>query len=128
VDTDAAMTAARLAPELPKGVVLEHRSFFAVRNALATAGLDWIDWRDGDRSLIGMAGFHIGGIWWTTQGFAAGVTNVVMREFTTAGAVELIRTLGVTTRVHGAGATRAARSSAASCANASGRATSAGVS
>ncbi|HEY0451219.1 fatty acid--CoA ligase [Actinophytocola sp.] len=82
---------------LPKGVVLGHRSFFAVRNALAKAGEDWIDWREGDRSLIGMAGFHIGGIWWATQGFASGVTNVVMREFTTAGAVELIRTLGVTT-------------------------------
>jgi len=82
---------------LPKGVVLAHRSFFAVRDALAASGVDWIDWRDGDRSLIGMAGFHIGGIWWATQGFAAGVTNVVMREFTPAGAVELIRTLGVTT-------------------------------
>ncbi|MGH3875473.1 MAG: fatty acid--CoA ligase [Actinophytocola sp.] len=82
---------------LPKGVVLAHRSFFAVRDALAAADLDWIDWRAGDRSLIGMAGFHIGGLWWSTQGFAAGVTNVVMREFTTAGAVELIRTLGVTT-------------------------------
>ena len=44
-----------------------------------------------------MAGFHIGGLWWSTQGFSAGVTNVVMREFTPAGAVELIRTLGVTT-------------------------------
>jgi acyl-CoA synthetase (AMP-forming)/AMP-acid ligase II len=82
---------------LPKGVVLAHRSFFAVRNALSSAGLDWIDWRDGDRSLIGMAGFHIGGMWWATQGFAAGVTNVVVREFTPATAVELIRTVGVTT-------------------------------
>ena len=82
---------------LPKGVVLAHRSFFAVRKALADAGLDWIDWREDDRSLIGMAGFHIGGIWWAIQGFAAGVTNVIMREFTTAGAVELIKSLGVTT-------------------------------
>lgn len=82
---------------LPKGVVLAHRSFFAVRNALSQAGLDWIDWREGDRSLIGMAGFHIGGIWWATQGFAAGITNVVVREFTPARAVELIRTVGVTT-------------------------------
>lgn len=82
---------------LPKGVVLAHRSFFAVRAALDSAGLDWIDWKDGDRSLIGMAGFHIGGLWWATQGFAAGVTNVVLREFTTSGAVELIRNLGVTT-------------------------------
>ncbi|MEU9510830.1 fatty acid--CoA ligase [Micromonospora sp. NPDC048170] len=82
---------------LPKGVVLAHRSFFAVRAALASAELDWIDWREGDVSLVGMAGFHIGGLWWATQGFVSGVTNVVMREFTTAGAVELIRTLRVTT-------------------------------
>jgi len=82
---------------LPKGVVLAHRSFFGVRNALADAELKWIDFYPEDISLIGMAGFHIGGIWWATQGFAAGATNVVMREFTTAGAVELIKSLGVTT-------------------------------
>ncbi|HWM01574.1 MAG TPA: fatty acid--CoA ligase [Actinophytocola sp.] len=82
---------------LPKGVVLAHRSFFAVRKALADAGESWIDFHPEDVSLIGMAGFHIGGIWWATQGFAAGATNVVMREFTTAGAVELIKSLGVTT-------------------------------
>lgn len=82
---------------LPKGVVLAHRSFFAVRDALASEGLDWIDWREGDRSLIGMPGFHIGGLWWALQGFSAGVTNVVIREFTPSGAVELIRKLGVTT-------------------------------
>lgn len=82
---------------LPKGVVLAHRSFFAVRDALASEGLDWIDWREGDRSLVGMPGFHIGGLWWALQGFASGVTNVVVREFTPSGAVELIRTLGVTT-------------------------------
>lgn len=82
---------------LPKGVVLAHRSFFAVRNALAAADSNWIDFYPSDVSLIGMAGFHIGGIWWASQGFAAGATNVVMREFTTAGAVELIRSLGVTT-------------------------------
>jgi long-chain acyl-CoA synthetase len=82
---------------LPKGVVLGHRSFFAVRDALAEAGEKWIDFYSTDVSVIGMAGFHIGGIWWATQGFAAGATNVVLREFTTAGTVELIRTLGVTT-------------------------------
>ncbi|MGN9769155.1 AMP-binding protein, partial [Micromonospora sp. SD12] len=84
---------------LPKGVVLAHRSFFAVRDALASAELNWLDWGPGDVSLVGMAGFHIGGLWWATQGFVAGVPNVVMREFTTAGAVELIRTLRVTTAI-----------------------------
>jgi long-chain acyl-CoA synthetase len=51
---------------LPKGVVLAHRSFFAIRDALASEGLDWIDWRAGDIALIGIPGFHIGGLWWAT--------------------------------------------------------------
>ncbi len=82
---------------LPKGVVLAQRSFFAIRDALAAAGLDWIDWRAGDRSLIGIPGFHIGGLWWAMQGFSAGVTNIAMPRFDSARALELITTLGVTT-------------------------------
>lgn len=82
---------------LPKGVVLAHRSFFRVRDALAGAGLDWIDWRPGDRSLIGIPGFHVGGLWWAVQGFGAGVTNVSLRMFTSHDAVRLIRDGGVTT-------------------------------
>lgn len=39
---------------LPKGVVLAHRSYFAIRDALASQGLDWIDWREGDITLIGI--------------------------------------------------------------------------
>src|SRR5439155_14521002 len=57
---------------LPKGVVLAQRSFFKVRDALAGQRLDWIDWRSGDVSLIGIPGFHIGGLWWAMQGFSAG--------------------------------------------------------
>ncbi|TCO60647.1 long-chain acyl-CoA synthetase [Actinocrispum wychmicini] len=82
---------------LPKGVVLAHRSFFAIRDGLAGAGLDWIDWRAGDRSLIGIPGFHVGGIWWAMQGFNAGITNVAMPRFDSTAAVGLIRELGVTT-------------------------------
>ncbi len=76
---------------LPKGVVLAHRSFFAVRDALASGGLDWIDWRPGDVSLVGVPGFHIGGLWWALQGFNAGITNVVLRMFNGADAVAHIR-------------------------------------
>jgi acyl-CoA synthetase (AMP-forming)/AMP-acid ligase II len=76
---------------LPKGVVLAHRSFFQVRDALASAGLDWIDWRDGEVSLVGVPGFHIGGLWWALQGFNAGITNVILRVFTSAAAVAAIR-------------------------------------
>lgn len=82
---------------LPKGVVLAQRSFFAVRDLLTTAGLDWIDWRPGDRSLIGIPGFHVGGVWWATQGFVAGITNVAMPRFDSNGALRLITDLAITT-------------------------------
>jgi len=81
---------------LPKGVVLAQRSFFAVRDAMESQGLDWIDLRPGDVSLIGIPGFHVGGIWWAAQGFNAGVTIVSMRMFVSATAVDLIRDAGVT--------------------------------
>ena len=82
---------------LPKGVVLAHRSFFAIRDALASEGLDWIDWRTGDTALIGIPGFHVGGLWWATQNFNAGVTVVAMRAFAARDAIDLIRDLGITT-------------------------------
>ncbi len=49
------------------------------------------------RSLFGIPGFHVGGVWWSAQGFAAGVTNVAMPRFDPAGALRLITDLGVTT-------------------------------
>lgn len=82
---------------LPKGVVLAHRSFFAIRDALASEGLDWIDWRAGDIALIGIPGFHVGGLWWAAQNLNAGTTIVAMRAFAARRAVDLIRDLGVTT-------------------------------
>lgn len=81
---------------LPKGVVLAHRSFFQVRDALAGAGLDWINWRVGDVSLIGVPGFHIGGLWWALQGFNAGITNVALRMFASGDVVRCIRRHRVT--------------------------------
>jgi acyl-CoA synthetase (AMP-forming)/AMP-acid ligase II len=81
----------------PKGVVLAHRSFFAVKDALASAGLDWLDWRPDDVSLIGIPGFHVGGLWWAVQGFDAGITMVSVPVFAGHLAVRLVRELGVTT-------------------------------
>ncbi|WP_326559983.1 long-chain-fatty-acid--CoA ligase [Micromonospora sp. NBC_01796] len=81
----------------PKGVVLAQRTFFAITGLLAEHGLDWIDWRVDDRSLVALPGFHIGGIWWLTQGLNAGITNVVLPVFDSERAVELIRELGITT-------------------------------
>ncbi|GAB2547811.1 long-chain-fatty-acid--CoA ligase [Nocardia heshunensis] len=82
---------------LPKGVVLAHRSFFAVRDALADAGLDWIDWQARDVGLIGIPGFHVGGLWWAAQGFATGAAMVAMPRFDSAAAVRLVAEFGVTT-------------------------------
>jgi acyl-CoA synthetase (AMP-forming)/AMP-acid ligase II len=82
---------------LPKGVVLAQRSFFAVREALDGADLDWIDWKPADKSLIGIPGFHVGGLWWATQGFNAGITNITLRTFVSKDAVSAIRHRGVTT-------------------------------
>jgi acyl-CoA synthetase (AMP-forming)/AMP-acid ligase II len=81
----------------PKGVVLAHRSFFAVKAALAAEGLEWIDWRPDDVSLIGIPGFHIGGLWWSMQGFGAGITMVSVPVFNGHQAVRLVRDLGITT-------------------------------
>ncbi|MBU6529703.1 long-chain-fatty-acid--CoA ligase [Streptomyces sp. A108] len=82
---------------LPKGVVLAHRTFFAIRDRMAAAGIDWIDWRAGDIALIGIPGFHVGGLWWATQNFNAGTTVVAMPAFAARQAVHLIRDLGITT-------------------------------
>ncbi|WP_378733444.1 long-chain-fatty-acid--CoA ligase [Nocardia brasiliensis] len=82
---------------LPKGVVLAQRSFFAIADALDEAGLDWLAFRDGDRNLVGIPGFHVGGIWWAMQGFMAGVTNVAMPRFDSSTAVALIEEARITT-------------------------------
>ncbi|MBW1597479.1 long-chain-fatty-acid--CoA ligase [Streptomyces sp. JJ38] len=82
---------------LPKGVVLAHRSFAAVRTAMAEAGVDWIDWRPEDVSLIGIPGFHVGGLWWATQNLARGATVVALPAFTARDAVRAVREHGVTT-------------------------------
>ncbi len=82
---------------LPKGVVLAQRSFYKIRDQLAANQLDWIDWKPGDKSLIGIPGFHVGGLWWAMQGFNAGVTNVALRMFVSQDAVVLLRQQGITT-------------------------------
>ncbi|SDM69202.1 AMP-binding protein [Allokutzneria albata] len=81
---------------LPKGVVLGQHGFFEVCAALRDNGLDWLDWRSEDISLVGVPGFHIGGLWWAVQGLVAGITNVIMPAFTPGEAVRLVREHGVT--------------------------------
>ncbi|GLZ42503.1 long-chain-fatty-acid--CoA ligase [Actinokineospora sp. NBRC 105648] len=80
----------------PKGVVLANRAFFTLPEAMAEAGVAWLDWLPTDRSLISLPGFGIAGMGWFMHGFNAGATNVVMRMFVSEEAVRLIETVGVT--------------------------------
>lgn len=80
----------------PKGVVLAHRTFFAVRQLLDDAGLDWLDWHRDDVSLIALPGFHIGGMWWATQALNCGVPSVVIPRFTAALSAAAVRDHRVT--------------------------------
>ncbi|MUL44663.1 AMP-binding protein [Mycobacterium sp. CBMA293] len=80
----------------PKGVVLAHRTFNAVRELLDHAGLDWLDWRAEDVSLIALPAFHIGGMWWATQALNSGLPSVVLPRFAAAAAAAAVRDHGVT--------------------------------
>ena len=66
---------------LPKGVCLPHKAFFQIREALVSHGLKWLDWYPSDRSLVGIPGFHIGGLWWALQSFSSGAAIVVLPQF-----------------------------------------------
>lgn len=84
---------------LPKGVVLPHRSFFNVAEAMEDNGLDWLDWLPGDRALIGLPGFHIGGLSYGMQAFNAGATVVSLPAFISSDAVRVIEAERVTTAI-----------------------------
>jgi len=66
----------------PKGVMLAHRSFFAITAELTGAEDPWIGWHSHDVTMCGMPSFHIGGMWWAMTSFHAGACYVVMDAFT----------------------------------------------
>ncbi|RNE50032.1 long-chain-fatty-acid--CoA ligase [Corynebacterium alimapuense] len=84
---------------LPKGVILAHRSWFAVRDALYAAHQDWITIEEGDICYVGIAGFHIGGLWYATQVFNAGQTVFSAPEFRPDLAREHFRVFGITNAI-----------------------------
>ncbi|MEC7584255.1 MAG: AMP-binding protein, partial [Planctomycetota bacterium] len=65
----------------PKGVMLAHRSFFAITGELAKAEDPWIGWHEHDVTMCGMPSFHIGGMWWAMTSFHAGACYVVLDSF-----------------------------------------------
>lgn len=81
---------------LPKGAVVAHRAFFTFPEAQRAAGVDWIDFRADDVSLISLPGLGTAGITWFWMGFSHGLTNVVMRMFVAQEAVRLIQDHRVT--------------------------------
>ncbi|CQR59792.1 2-succinylbenzoate--CoA ligase [Streptomyces leeuwenhoekii] len=84
---------------LPKGVVIAHRTFFTLPEAVSASGTDadeWIDWREDDVSLISLPGFGIAGIGWFLHGFCVGATHVVMPMYVASEAVRLMSAYGVT--------------------------------
>lgn len=81
---------------LPKGVVLAHRSFTAVLRSLAEHGLDWIEVQPDDVCLIGIPGFHVGGLWFAAQAFNAGASVLSLDSFEPAAALRAIEDEGVT--------------------------------
>ncbi len=74
----------------PKGVMLAHRSFFAVVRSMRAHGDAWIGWSDRDVALHNIPAFHIGGLWWAVTALAAGARLVVMDAFVGWHALELI--------------------------------------
>jgi acyl-CoA synthetase (AMP-forming)/AMP-acid ligase II len=65
----------------PKGVLLPHRSLFAISRALEAHGETWIGWTEASVSLLFVPTFHIGGLWWLVRGLSLGSTTVVLRGF-----------------------------------------------
>jgi len=80
----------------PKGVMLAHRSFFAVVRSMRSQGDPWIGFSPDDVSLMPLPAFHIGGLWWAMTGLIAGAKNVVMDAFSGTGMLRLIEEHGVT--------------------------------
>ena len=80
----------------PKGVMLAHRSFFAVVRSMREQGDPWIGWTPEDVSLLSFPLFHIGGIWWTMTTLIAGARLVVVPSFVAEDALRLIEAHRVT--------------------------------
>jgi long-chain acyl-CoA synthetase len=80
----------------PKGVVASHRCFLDVIREVVRAGDELIDWRPHDTILLALPTFHVGGLWFGIHGLVNGATNVVMKTFHGAVALELIEQHAVT--------------------------------
>lgn len=65
----------------PKGAMLAHGNFFALRPICAAAGLGWDEWHPEDVSLLTMPVAHIGGTGWGMVALYNGAKSIILREF-----------------------------------------------
>jgi acyl-CoA synthetase (AMP-forming)/AMP-acid ligase II len=68
----------------PKGVLLAHRSFFAMLREPPAEDMEFERWTEHDVSLVAMPNYHIGGVGWGIAGLRAGARNIVLKEFDAA--------------------------------------------
>ncbi len=80
----------------PKGVQLGHYSFFAIAKEFSKQNQSWIGWNQNDQSLVTLPSFHIGGLWWTIRGLAAGAENVLLASFDSVQVLEAIAKYRIT--------------------------------
>lgn len=80
---------------LPKGVCLSHKAFFQIRESMIIHGLKWLDWYPSDYSLVGIPGFHIGGLWWALQSLSSGSAIVILPQFEPRLCADTMSKLGV---------------------------------
>lgn len=74
----------------PKGVQLANYSFFRLMQGMRAAGDPWMNLNQHDTLLLSLPQFHIGGLWWAIQGYAAGAAGVIVDTFVAWQALQLI--------------------------------------
>jgi long-subunit acyl-CoA synthetase (AMP-forming) len=72
----------------PKGVVLSHHCFLDVIREVVRAGDEFIDWKPHDVTLLALPPPYVGGLWFAIHGLVNGATNVAMKAFHGAVALE----------------------------------------
>lgn len=80
----------------PKGVMLPHRSFYAVIRSMRAVDDPWIGWSAEDVGLCGFPSFHIGGLWWAITTLSHGARLVVLDSFDARAALAALREERVT--------------------------------
>ncbi|WP_108869637.1 long-chain-fatty-acid--CoA ligase [Aquimarina aquimarini] len=74
----------------PKGVQIGNYTFFQLLNGMRDRGDLWVDLNSEDKLLLSLPIFHIGGMWWTLQGFLSGSTGILIDAFIAWKVLELI--------------------------------------